>query len=363
MARIPIVPADLNLGSAPDDGTGSTLRAGGQVIRDWMADINAMTAELYAALPPWIWVAFGADNTRDRLTIATTGGLTIPDSRSFRAVIRFRPRENYSTSGTTNEELFSLSNGATNKLRMRRHAADKTIRFVGPLGGAVPSGATVTAIGEELLIVVEVDSLRGTQTVTLYVDGVLAETITANSYPSAATVDYATSTSLAIGGLNDGETNAATAFCRGDISELRLWFSEGATAIELCQPHETKAEVTVKGSSTSYTLVTTDRLWIGAVIYSDSAAGSATVTNIVGDVVTTGSWTGTEPLAAESVFWTTATPAHISDLLNNVRPPSNGAIAGIAPEVYFGGPGATVDDWNAGLNRGTLSAWTGGTVT
>jgi hypothetical protein len=47
MARIPLVPADLNLGSAPGDGTGSKLRSGGQVIRDWMDDINEMTQELY----------------------------------------------------------------------------------------------------------------------------------------------------------------------------------------------------------------------------------------------------------------------------------------------------------------------------
>jgi hypothetical protein len=70
-----------------------------------------------------------------------------------------------------------------------------------------------------------------------------------------------------------------------------------------------------------------------------------------------------ESFATEVVSWTSAAPAHISDILNNIRPPSNGAIAGIAPQVYFGGPGATAADWNAGLNRGTLSAWTGGTVT
>lgn len=47
MARIPLVPSELGLGTTPNDGTGSQLRAGGQVIRDWMDDINAMTAEMY----------------------------------------------------------------------------------------------------------------------------------------------------------------------------------------------------------------------------------------------------------------------------------------------------------------------------
>jgi hypothetical protein len=50
MSRIPLVPDDLNLGAAPDDGTGSTIRAGGQVIKDWITDINAMTLELYNRL-------------------------------------------------------------------------------------------------------------------------------------------------------------------------------------------------------------------------------------------------------------------------------------------------------------------------
>lgn len=48
MARIPLVPSELGLGTTPNDGTGSQLRAGGQVIRDWMDDINEMTAQLFS---------------------------------------------------------------------------------------------------------------------------------------------------------------------------------------------------------------------------------------------------------------------------------------------------------------------------
>jgi hypothetical protein len=323
--------------------------------------INLWRAALGGGAATWSYVSFGESNTRDRLSIATTGADEIANGTAFRAVIRFRPREAPPTATSAyNENLFSFGGLFYCRRVAVTGATLNNVNFRTPLSTSSMTTSAGLQNGEEIIMVVESDSLHGSQVMTTYVDGTLLNTALVYGTPTSS---FNTAAAMAIGAMTAGETNEATSFYRGDMSEIRLWFGNAAEAITLCEAHTLRSTVTAKASGTEYTLGTTSRLTVGTVISNSGATDTATVLTISGLDITTTAWALSEPIATELVTWTSAAPEHIDDILNNVIPPDDGAIAGVTPQVYFGGPGTTAADWNAGLNRGTLSAWTGGTVT
>jgi hypothetical protein len=174
MARIPLVPADLSLGSAPDDGTGSTLRAGGQVIKDWMTDINAMTAELYALLgDPSNMVTLGGQALR-----RTAAYINAPTTAHF-TTIAFKFRAQWPTVGNTryilgDNELFigvlaGLDSSGQMTLSLRSGPTHNAL--VGAVFPQVGSAAAqVFTAGQTYSVLIVAD--RAANTVRFWLNGV-----------------------------------------------------------------------------------------------------------------------------------------------------------------------------------------------
>ena len=228
MARIPIVPTDLNLGTAPNDGTGSQLRAGGQVIRDWMDDINTMTAELYPAVRIPNYVAFGEGNSLDRLAYIDAAGF-LPNTTAFRAVLKVRFSNPDAVS--TNQTLLSIGSAGGNAAQLvRLFLVDSTRCLQLQCGNSVAGAAgtyTYSSTAETYTLLLSYNGAHSDHTLRAYVSvydsaGQWIETITANG--PAAVLNLAAATEIAIGSLISTHTTAAaTAYFQGDMNECRIW--------------------------------------------------------------------------------------------------------------------------------------------
>jgi hypothetical protein len=374
MARIPLVPSELGLGTTPNDGTGSQLRAGGQVIRDWMADINSMSAELYEAAYAPRYVQFGAGNVKDMLSLDITGLLS--DTYRMRAIVKGKiVIDNPGTGhpmyqgtdqavGAYNQHILAISEGATTRVGLRRQAAAATVGQANCQfgGGATTSGGGNTLdVGDEFIAILSLNSGDNNGYAQFYKNGATSPAFTVSWLSAGIAVPLAACDTLAIGGTAAAVTGSSTNFYRGKLSEIRLWLTDDCHPIKLVTAQTGAfATVTAKTTDTNFTVNPGASIVVGATITNGTTAATATVSTFDPDtgVVTTGAWSAGALTVSDTISYTTETydAAQLQAVLADEDPGATGAIGGVLPEVFFG-RGQLPSEWNAGTNRGTLGAF------
>jgi hypothetical protein len=368
MARIPLVPSELGLGATPNDGTGSQLRVGGQVIRDWMDDINAMTGELYEGEYAPRYVQFGAGNVKDMLNLAFSAG-TLADTYRMRAIIKGKivfdnpgtghPMYQGVDQATTAYNQLMLSMGSTAKtVTIGRDAVAATVgQAASKLGPAVVSGGGNTLnVGDEFILIASYNAGDGIAIQQVYKNGATSPSWTAQTAGNAV-IALSGFTYLSIGGCPDPVSAHATAFYRGKLSEVRLWLTSACSAVKLATANTNGTTPVLSGSGTSFTVSANTTIAAGTVLTNTSASNStATVTSNTAGAIVTGAWSGAGVTAADVLTYSTETfdAAQLQAVLADEDPGATGAIGGVAPEVYFG-RGQLPSEWNAGANMGTLN--------
>lgn len=384
MARIPLDTGGtlLTIGSAPNDGTGDPLRTGGATLKQWAADINTMTSELYAALPParYNYVRFGGGGTLDRLRLTSPG---LAESSCIRGVVRTRFITATAT-GSTVETLCSIGYGTANTTQLLHLFRDTNKKLRLQLVGTGPGAASTTTFDsttENYTLLLSYDGAHydqdsglpnyGKAMASIYnAAGVFIETIYSGGMPGA-TVALNLATEIAIGAVTSGNSNNATYYTQSALADVRLWLTSADNVMDIRGPRAGCGASSDSVLAGAYTLTGLDQTsfsdWSsavpGVVLTVDDGVNPTYTLTVAANNGSTITFTSPflHDIGSTAYLWETLPGTHIAEALATV-PTTTGAINGRVPAVYFGGTQLS-SDWNIGANQGTLAPFLmGGSV-
>lgn len=331
--------------------------------------------------PVYNFVVFGGGGTLDSLAIAADAGF-LSATTSFRAIVRFKPTKAHASLVGTQETLLHIgASTATQYVRLQRNKSNGRLQLA--LGSGTISTTTVSSrtysVGEEVVALLSYDgdanwweesnvpATCGKAMASIYIGGVLVDTIYAGGIPPAS-LSLQSATELSIGAAISTYTSATTLFAESQYGEVRIWASDGDTAIKIRGPH---ASYLSKDALTPPTLAGESTLTDVSAEWDALAAGVAVsfddaFTQFSAEILSTNptarTITFSTPFPRQVTFSdtmlvaATSAEAHVAEAIS-ASPSVSGTIAGRSPLVYFGGT-QTAAQWNAADNhRGTLNGF------
>lgn len=387
MARteIDFTTTEVNAGAWDGDTTAGidTIRGAFTKQKAWAAAINAMTAELYAAIVPrYNYVRFGGGGTLDRLELTAPG---LAASTCLRAIVRARFITATAT-GSTVETLCSIGTGSANSQQLLHLFRDGSHKLKLQLAGIGPGAAstfTFDSTTENYTILISYDGdyydqgygnpIYGKAMASVYNSaGVFIETIYSGGLPGAS-IALNSATGIAIGAVTAANTNSAIYYAQAALGDVRLWLTSADSVIDIRGPRPAIGTATGAISAGQPTMTGLDTSsfsdWASAVpgtpVTVQDGANPAYVlvvaTNDGSAATFTSNFLYDIAPGAGIYTWQTFPGAHVSEALASI-PTATGTINGRTPAVYFGGTQLS-SDWNTGANQGSLAPFLmGGSV-